>query len=144
VIGLGGRTLSTTFRIGRERLSSLSPTAKVACVIAAGWVVVAILAPIIAPTDPLHQSASLLQAPSWSHLMGTDDLGRDVLSRVIYGARLTIPYATFVVLISVTTSASGQGQPLEIEVKTVIIGDASDPGNFLTAMHSAWELALRL
>ena len=75
------------------------------CVIAGFWIFVAILAPIISPADPLRQSADLLQSPSWSHLMGTDELGRDVLSRLIHGSRITLPYASAVVLISATIGA---------------------------------------
>lgn len=51
----------------------------------------AIFAPLIASDDPLHQDyGSVLQSPGQSHLMGTDDLGRDTFSRLVYGARLTL------------------------------------------------------
>jgi ABC-type dipeptide/oligopeptide/nickel transport system permease subunit len=52
---------------------------------------VAILAPVIAPYDP-NATAPLerLQAPSIWHLMGTDDVGRDVFSRVVYGTRVSL------------------------------------------------------
>ena len=52
----------------------------------------AVFAPLIAPYDPLTQytSAKALQAPSLAHLMGTDEVGRDVFSRVIYGTRLSL------------------------------------------------------
>lgn len=50
-------------------------------------VIVAIFAGQIAPHDPNANSADMLQGPSASHLLGTDNFGRDVLSRVIYGAR---------------------------------------------------------
>jgi len=57
---------------------------------------VAILAPVIAPYDPNYQDASIsLQAPSTSHLMGTDVLGRDILSRLIYGARVSLAVGIF-------------------------------------------------
>src|SRR5258706_10961037 len=47
----------------------------------------AIFAPLIAPYSPNALDVNhLLVSPSWSHLMGTDDLGRDVFSRVLYGA----------------------------------------------------------
>jgi len=50
----------------------------------------AILAPFVAPYDPLHQSYQvILQRPSLSHLFGTDELGRDILSRIVYGARVS-------------------------------------------------------
>ncbi|MBY6142360.1 ABC transporter permease [Leisingera daeponensis] len=51
----------------------------------------ALLAPWIAPFDPTAQNAdTILLAPNASHLMGTDTLGRDVFSRVVYGGRLAI------------------------------------------------------
>jgi peptide/nickel transport system permease protein len=53
-------------------------------------VVAAIFAPQIAPYDPLAQSADLLEPPSRSHLFGTDELGRDIFSRVIFGARISL------------------------------------------------------
>ena len=52
------------------------------------WVLVAIFAPLIAPYDPVEQnSKAILQGPSSTYLLGTDKLGRDNLSRLIYGAR---------------------------------------------------------
>lgn len=54
-------------------------------------ILVAILAPIIAPYNPIAVSdTEVLKSPSLSHLMGTDNFGRDILSRVIYGARLSL------------------------------------------------------
>ncbi|HWP35598.1 MAG TPA: ABC transporter permease [Thermodesulfobacteriota bacterium] len=60
----------------------------------------AILAPVLAPYDPLATDyAAMLAAPSWSHPLGTDAFGRDVLSRIIYGSRtaLTVGFASSVV-----------------------------------------------
>jgi peptide/nickel transport system permease protein len=55
-------------------------------------VVLAVFAPLIAPYNPLTQftSAKALQAPSLAHLMGTDEVGRDVFSRVVYGTQLSL------------------------------------------------------
>ncbi|MGH9736488.1 MAG: ABC transporter permease [Candidatus Acidiferrales bacterium] len=62
-------------------------------------VILAIGAPWIAPHDPTAQNLSIrLVGPSLAHWMGTDDLGRDVLSRVIYGARVSMTVSAFVVL----------------------------------------------
>ena len=66
------------------------------------WLVAAIFAPLIAPHDPLAQDFAPLQHPSHAHLFGTDELGRDVLSRVIYGARLSLPLALLLVSLSLT------------------------------------------
>lgn len=53
--------------------------------------VVAIFAPFFAPYDPNAQSlADMLQKPSAKHLFGTDEYGRDILSRIIYGARISL------------------------------------------------------
>lgn len=51
---------------------------------------VAIAAPVIAPYDPLSQDAPALEKPTLSHPFGTDRLGRDVFSRVVYGARISL------------------------------------------------------
>lgn len=54
-------------------------------------VLVAIFAPLIAPYDPYAQElTNMLQAPSAEHLFGTDEYGRDILSRVIYGCRVSL------------------------------------------------------
>jgi ABC-type dipeptide/oligopeptide/nickel transport system permease subunit len=72
--------------------------AGIACV----WVVVAVFAPLIAPHDPLAQLFTPAQAPSLRHLFGTDELGRDVFSRVIYGSRVSLPIAILLVVLSAT------------------------------------------
>ena len=58
-------------------------------------------APWLAPTDPIAIDLSLgLQSPSVEHWLGTDDLGRDVLSRLLWGGRITITVTAIVLLIS--------------------------------------------
>ena len=52
--------------------------------------VVALLAPVLAPDDPYRSGIAMLELPSRAHWLGTDDLGRDVASRVIYGARASL------------------------------------------------------
>ena len=49
----------------------------------------AILAPVIAPFNPYAMNGSSLDAPSLTHLFGTDLLGRDIFSRVLYGAQIS-------------------------------------------------------
>lgn len=64
------------------------PATILAALIIAVFVVVAVLAPWIAPYNPLAQSIlKINQGPSWAHWLGTDQFGRDVLSRMIYGSR---------------------------------------------------------
>ena len=61
----------------------------------------ALAAPWVAPHDPTAIDArTILAGPSGGHLLGTDDLGRDVLSRMIYGSRVSLSIAAAVVLIS--------------------------------------------
>jgi len=76
-----------------------SGLARTGFAIACLLVIVALLAPWISPADPAAQNlAARLQAPSLAHWMGTDELGRDILSRVFYGARISLFVAICVVL----------------------------------------------
>jgi len=57
---------------------------------------VAIFAPLLAPHDPLEQNImTRYQAPSSEHLLGTDEMGRDILSRIIYGSRISLQVGLF-------------------------------------------------
>lgn len=58
--------------------------------ILAGFVLVAALAPVLAPHDPRAQSGLPFKAPSADHLLGTNDIGQDILSELIYGARISL------------------------------------------------------
>ena len=66
------------------------PGALAGAVVILLFIAVALLAPVIAPADPNEISRDRRAAPSADHLFGTDDIGRDVLSRVIYGARVSL------------------------------------------------------
>jgi ABC-type dipeptide/oligopeptide/nickel transport system permease subunit len=67
------------------------------------FVILAIFANYLAPYDPYFQDlASRLTPPTASHLLGQDQLGRDVLSRIIYGTRISLEVGTTVVAISLT------------------------------------------
>ena len=64
------------------------------------WLLIMLTAPRISPYSPLRQDlADRLQAPNADYLMGTDELGRDIFSRVLWGARITIPAGLAVVVI---------------------------------------------
>ncbi len=66
-------------------------------------VVIAACAPLLTPYDPLLGGDLRLErllAPSWTHPMGTDDLSRDILARVLYGARLTLMIVALVAIIA--------------------------------------------
>lgn len=69
------------------------PLTMVGLAFAGLWLLAAVFGPAVAPFDPLSQDAMPLQPPSAEHLMGTDQIGRDILSRVLYGARITVPLA---------------------------------------------------
>jgi peptide/nickel transport system permease protein len=75
--------------------------------IVAVFVLVALLAPLLAPADPYDQSLRLRFRPpvweargSWTYPLGTDRLGRDLLSRIIYGARVSLAAGVVTVLLS--------------------------------------------
>jgi len=87
-------------RRGRIKPAWRQPLAITGGVIAVGWIVVAIFAPLIAPHDPLAQIFPPAQSPSGAHLFGTDELGRDVLSRVVYGSRISVPIALLLVALA--------------------------------------------
>lgn len=60
-------------------------------IIILGVILIAIFAPLIAPYDPYEQDLiNLLASPSSDHIFGTDVLGRDILSRIVYGARISL------------------------------------------------------
>lgn len=76
---------STWRRLFRE------PAALVGGFIVIAFLAMAALAPLLAPYDPNASDwMAIREAPSWAHPFGTDDLGRDILTRVIYGARASL------------------------------------------------------
>jgi peptide/nickel transport system permease protein len=78
-----------------------SRTAVVGAALIGLFVLMAVAAPLLAPYDPLANDwLALRQAPSWAHPMGTDDLGRDVLSRVIWGAQTSLLAGVLSVLLA--------------------------------------------
>jgi peptide/nickel transport system permease protein len=99
--------LPLRFRIGlRRRAGTLGsawsqPLAVAGMLLAGTWILIAIFVPIIAPYDPLAQSSQLFLAPTSAHIFGTDELGRDVFSRVLWGSRLSLPLAFFLVAMAV-------------------------------------------
>jgi peptide/nickel transport system permease protein len=77
------------------------PEVIVGLVVVVVWLLLALLAPWLAPFGPLEQNVlNRLQPPGEVHRFGTDELGRDVLSRVLYGGRITIPAGLAVVLVN--------------------------------------------
>lgn len=78
----------------------VTPLGVVGAVIAVAWVAIAFTARSWVPFDPLAQDLPRLQEPGIDTLMGTDALGRDIFSRLMAGAGVTIPLALMLVLMS--------------------------------------------
>lgn len=76
------------------------PLAIVGLAIAGLWIVLALGAPLFAPADPLAQQFERFLPPGADHWFGTDGVGRDLLSRVIHGARISLPLAVLLVGLS--------------------------------------------
>ena len=70
-------------------LKNMKTSTKIALVILVAVVLISILAPIIAPYDP-YAIGMARQAPDAAHIFGTDDKGRDILSRILYGGRISL------------------------------------------------------
>jgi len=88
-----------TFRLAWRTLRN--PLSLAGLAIIGLLVCVAVLAPLLAPYDPLRTDiANRLAPPSRAHLFGTDQLGRDVFSRILYGARISLRIAILTALIS--------------------------------------------
>ena len=75
--------------------------AVISLIILIAMILIAISAEWITPYDPLEQGHDLLQPPSLKHIFGTDTLGRDMFSRVIFGAKISLGVGVGAVLISV-------------------------------------------
>src|SRR5215467_10412760 len=86
-------TWNTAAALGRRNV-----LAAAGMIMLAAFVVMALFAPWLAPHDPSSiDLPSRLQSPSPGHWFGTDELGRDILSRVVYGARISMLVGTSVV-----------------------------------------------
>jgi ABC-type dipeptide/oligopeptide/nickel transport system permease subunit len=96
---------ATTRRTRRLPDAWRRPLAVTGVVVLAAWVIIAFTAPLISPADPLAQSFPRLAAPSAAHWFGTDQLGRDVLSRTLYGAQVSLPLAVILVGASMVIGA---------------------------------------
>lgn len=84
-----------------KRMARQNKLAAFSAVVIMVIVLAAVFAPLAAPYDPYSQAlTSRLQAPGPSHLLGTDELGRDVLSRIIYGARISFTIGLVPTLVS--------------------------------------------
>lgn len=83
-----------------------NPLSLAGVVLIGGLIVIAVIAPFIAPYDPIQTDlASRLAAPSRAHPFGTDQLGRDILSRVLYGTRISLRIAILTAVIATLIGA---------------------------------------
>jgi len=82
-----------------------NPIGLVGAVVVLLTVVVALAAPLIAPYDPDAQESERLLPPSGSNLMGTDELGRDTFSRIVFGARVSLQVGIISVFIALLIGA---------------------------------------
>ena len=100
-IDLSART--TSGRQGFTQLTKLvwrDKKALIGTVVLTIFLIAAILGSLIAPYDPNGMDFDMMEPPSWSHPLGTDDLGRDLLSRVIVGAQVSLFVGVSTVIIA--------------------------------------------
>jgi peptide/nickel transport system permease protein len=91
----------SSIAISLPRAARHNPLAAVGVVLIVIFVIFALFAPWIAPQDPAHiELPTRLSSPSTAHWFGTDELGRDILSRVIYGSRISMLVGSSVVAVS--------------------------------------------
>lgn len=88
-------------RSARSGLRGLRPLERVALGALALFTLLALVGPAVWPVDAQEQVGNAYSSPSWSHLFGTDDIGRDVLARVVGGIRLTWLPALIVIAVGV-------------------------------------------
>jgi peptide/nickel transport system permease protein len=119
--------LATT-AISLPRLARHNPLAAIGAVFVTFFVVCAIFAPWLAPADPAHINlATRLAPPSWLQICGSDEFGRDILSRLIYGSRISMLVGSCVVGTSLAIgliigSVSGYyGGPLDRFVNVIVM-----------------------
>jgi peptide/nickel transport system permease protein len=89
--------------IKNEKLIELwrHPNGKIGIIISVVLVLMAVFAPLISPYDPNYpDTANRLAPPSTKHLFGTDQLGRDILSRIIWGSRISLSIAFLAVFVT--------------------------------------------
>ena len=99
----GPTQISERSQARRETLRLLfrRPAFIIGCLVLLGWIITAILGERITPYDPFNSFSAGHQPPSPSHLLGTDRLGRDVLSRVMVGSRDVLIVAPLAALLGV-------------------------------------------
>jgi peptide/nickel transport system permease protein len=101
-VGVTGRSIAGAAR--------RQPLAAVGVVLLVLFTVCAVFAPWLAPQDPAQLDLTgRLMGPSWAHWFGTDELGRDILSRTLFGARISLIVAVSVVGLSLAVGLVAGG-----------------------------------
>jgi peptide/nickel transport system permease protein len=95
-----GRASRPQRRLDALRAVLRNPIGLVGIIIVLATILIAILAPVITPYSPNSQAFTRLQGPSWDHLMGTDELGRDTYTRIVYGSRVSLQVGVIAVVIA--------------------------------------------
>lgn len=123
-----------------RRFARTQPLGFVSALVFLAVVVLALGADVLAPYDPLAPNiVERLQGPSSAHWFGTDDIGRDVLSRVIYGSRVSL-------LVGISTVIIGVGLGTTVGIGSGFLGGVTDVvvQRFLDALMSIPGLILAL
>ncbi|HEU0113696.1 MAG TPA: ABC transporter permease [Thermomicrobiales bacterium] len=107
--------LASNLTVGRPARSAFAsamhslrrnPMAMIGFAIVVGWLLVGLLAPILPIANPDAQDLlQRLKPPGPGHWLGTDDLGRDIFSRILYGARVSVPAGILVILATGTVGS---------------------------------------
>jgi peptide/nickel transport system permease protein len=105
IVQLTGPRVPISTRVGRT-IRGVDPVSAACALFIVAITAVALLAPVIAPYNPNALNIlARFQGPSAQHLLGTDSLGRDLLSRLIYGARLSL-LGPFLIILLATISGT--------------------------------------
>lgn len=84
-----------------QHLLTNSPASLAGALFVLGFTLVALLAPLLAPHDPFSFTKIELQPPTSAHWLGTDEIGRDLLSRLLYGARVSLAVGLVTVALAI-------------------------------------------
>ena len=90
----------------RRRFTSTHAAAWIGTFLIATLVVTAIFAPMLAPYDPTERIGRPFQVPSAAHILGTNDIGQDIFSELIYGTRISLTVGTLAALIAIVLGTS--------------------------------------
>ena len=124
------------------KLIKSSPvSARIGFVIIVANFLACLLAPVIAPYSETEIAGDVWETPNSNHIMGTDQLGRDMATRILYGARNTVSIALVITLWSRKASAcqpTPTGQFIGTAVITSVTSIRMSPDSTAGGMYRAW------